>query len=392
MTEKIRERGYANVVFFAANLSMWRYQGIYDLLKQDPRFKVTILIAPFSTFSPSQIEENLIALKAYFESKGMPYEDTTVWSKERYSIREWLDPDIMFYVQPYSRLLGSPLDNCFFTDKLLCFVPYGVGTVAESWSVNTRFQNIAWRLFYETDIYREVARKVAFNRGKNVVVVGNTNADVYLQPIHNNPWKQQSCSKKKVIWAPHFSIKQDMYLHRSSFLWMYNLMLKLAEEYRDTVQIAFKPHPRLKTELYSIPEWGKNKTDEYYRKWDSIPNTQLEESSFIDLFMTSDAMIHDCASFTVEYHYSKNPCLFITNDVQEIRKPLNELGCSALDAHYLGNSEDDIRNFLNQVVIGGKDSKKAEREAFFNKYLLPPNGKTAAQNIYDNILDSIWGK
>ena len=144
--------------------------------------------------------------------------------------------------------------------------------------------------------------------------------------------------------------------------------------------------------MYSIPEWGKNKTDEYYRKWDSIPNTQLEESSFIDLFMTSDAMIHDCASFTVEYHYSKNPCLFITNDVQEIRKPLNELGCSALDAHYLGNSEDDIRNFLNQVVIGGKDSKKAEREAFFNKYLLPPNGKTAAQNIYDNIVDSIWGK
>ena len=122
-----------------------------------------------------------------------------------------------------------------------------------------------------------------------------------------------------------------------------------------------------------------------------MPNTQLEESAFIDLFMTSDAMIHDCASFTVEYHYSKNPCLFTSQDLQEIRKPLNELGCAALDAHYSGSSEADVRQFIDEVVIGGKDPKREERDAFFKKYLLPPNGKTAAQNIFDDIVESIWG-
>ena len=391
LIEKIRSRGYANVVFFAANLSMWRYQGIYDLMKQDSRFRVTVLLTPFNSFTDVEKADNIRALKACFDSKGIEYEDTTIWPQEKYAIREWLDPDIMFYVQPYSKILGSPLDNYYFTDKLLCFAPYGVGTVAEPWSVNTRFQNLAWKLFYETEVYREVARHVAVNRGKNVVVVGNTNADIYLQPEHGNPWKEQPKPKKKIIWAPHFTIREDMLLHRGAFLWLNEAMIKIAQEYSDTIQFAFKPHPRLKTVLYSLPEWGKERTDIYYQTWATMPNTQLEESAFIDLFMTSDAMIHDCASFTVEYHYSKNPCLFTSQDLQEIRKPLNELGCAALDAHYSGSSEADVRQFIDEVVIGGKDPKREERDAFFKKYLLPPNGKTAAQNIFDDIVESIWG-
>ncbi len=391
LIEKIRKRGYANVVFFASNLSMWRYQGIYELMKQDPRFRVTVLITPFKSFSKAEKESNIKALKTYFDSKGVVYEDTTLWPQERFYIRKWLDPDIMFYTQQYSNILDSPLDKSYFPDKLLCFAPYGVGSLTESWSVNTRFHNIAWKLFYETEIFREVARNVAFNHGKNVVVVGNTNADIFLQPEHSNPWKKQSGHKKKIIWAPHFSIKQGMLLHRGSFLWLHDIMIRIAQEYSDTIQVAFKPHPKLKTVLYSLPEWGKERTDEYYKKWADMPNTQLEESAFIDLFMTSDAMIHDCASFTVEYHYSKNPCLFTTLDIQETRKPLNDLGCAALDAHYFGSSETDVRNFLDQVVIEGIDTKKEEREAFFRKYLLPPNGKTAAQNIFDDIVKSIWG-
>ena len=390
LIEKIRKRGYANVVFFAANLSMWRYQGIYDLMKQDPRFRLTVLLVPFNSFSKIEKTQNISVLKSYFDSKGIPYEDTTAWPKEKYSIREWLDPDIMFYTQPYGHLLGSPLDNYYFWDKLMCFAPYGVGTVAETWSVNTRFQNVAWKLFYETEIYREVARRVTYNHGKNVVVVGNTNADLYLQPEHSNPWKEQPHLKKRIIWAPHFSIRQDTLLHRGSFLWLHDIMVRIAQQYSDSVQFVFKPHPRLKTELYATPEWGKERTDKYYETWANMPNTQLEESSFIDLFMTSDAMIHDCASFTVEYHYSQNPCLFIAQDIQEISKPLNDLGRAALNAHYIGKNEDDVRKFIDQVVLNGKDSKKEERVSFYREYLLPPNGKTAAGNIFDNIVESIW--
>ena len=297
----------------------------------------------------------------------------------------------MFYPQPYSRCFGNLLDNRYFKDKLLCFAPYGFGTVAQPWAVNTSFQNVAWKLFYETDIYRDVARRLAYNHGRNVVVVGNTNADAFLKPDHHNPWKDQPHAKKKVIWAPHFTIEQGMLFNRSSFLWLHDFMLKIAHEYSDTIQFAFKPHPRLKSVLYSLPDWGKDRTDKYYDEWAQMPNGQLEESDFIDLFMNSDAMIHDCASFTVEYHYSKNPCLFTTNDIQGIREPLNQLGRAALDAHYFAKDQADIRKFLNETVIAGNDPMKPQREEFFNKYLLPPNGKTTAQNIFDDIVKSVWG-
>ena len=390
LIEKIEQRGYANVVFIASSLTMWRYQGIYDLMKDSPRFKPHILLSPFYSYSDEQKKEHIQALKTFFESKGVHYEDVTSWAPEKFAIRDWLDPDIIFYTQQYSGCLGNPLDNKYFTDKLLCFVPYGVGTITSQWAVNSRFQNVAWRLFYETEIFRDAAKKMAYNRGKNVVVVGNTNADAFLKPHHKDPWKKQLKPKKRVIWAPHFSIEENGKLHRSGFLWLYDVMVNIAKDYSDTLQFAFKPHPRLKSVLYSFPEWGKERTDKYYEMWATMPNTQLEESSFYDLFMTSDAMIHDCASFSVDYQYSKNPCLFTTQNIQELLAPLNELGISAIQTHYLCKSANDVRQFLDETILAGNDPKKAEREAFFDKYLLPPNGKTTAQNIYDNIVNSIW--
>ena len=386
----IAHKGFANVVFIASNLNMWRYQGIYDLMKQDPRFRTTILLVPFNSYSDDQKKQDINSLINYFKSIDVPFEDTTTWPPEKYSIRKWLDPDIIFYTQQYPYILGNSLDNRHFLDRLLCFAPYGVGTISTPWAVNSCFQNIAWRLFYETEIFRNEAVKSAYNHGKNVVVVGNTNADRFLNGKHGNPWKEQSKPKKRVIWAPHFAIEENKLLHRNGFLWLHDIMLEIAQDYKDTIQFAFKPHPRLKSVLYSFPEWGKDRTDRYYETWATIPNTQLEDASFFDLFMTSDALIHDCASFSVEYHYSKKPCLFTAKNTQEILSPLNELGRSALEAHYWGNSEEDVRRFLNETVLAGVDPKKNEREAFFNKYLLPPNGKTTAQNIYDNIVNSIW--
>ena len=47
--------------------------------------------------------------------------------------------------------------------------------------------------------------------------------------------------------------------------------------------------------------------------------------------------------------------------------------------------------FLENVVLGGNDPMKEQRLAFYNQYLLPPGGKSVAENIYQEIVDSIWG-
>ena len=67
---------------------------------------------------------------------------------------------------------------------------------------------------------------------------------------------------------------------------MYDLMIEIALLYKDKVQIAFKPHPLLKEKLIKL--WGAQATDDYYRKWDNLPNGQLETGDYVDLFKTSD--------------------------------------------------------------------------------------------------------
>ncbi|MBQ0069648.1 MAG: CDP-glycerol glycerophosphotransferase family protein, partial [Bacteroidales bacterium] len=176
---------------------------------------------------------------------------------------------------------------------------------------------------------------------------------------------------------------------RSNFLWMAETMLELASKYQDKIQLAFKPHPRLLTELYKHPDWGKEKTDAYYAQWESRPNTQLETGGFIDLFMTSDAMIHDSGSFAVEYHYSRKPVMFVSRDLNSILDTQSEFGKLAYDMHYIGKTTDDIDSFVTHVVMEGNDSLKEKRDKFYNDYLLPPNGKTVAENTIEDLLKSL---
>ena len=159
-------------------------------------------------------------------------------------------------------------------------------------------------------------------------------------------------------------------------------MFSLALKYKDKIQMAFKPHPVLLTKLYNV--WGKEKTDNYYCLWEKGENTQLILGDYVPLFIHSDALIHDCGSFTVEYHYTKNPVMYLLKD-EKHSEELNEFGKMAFDLHYKGRNFNDIESFINNV-IAGVDPMKEERDKFYNDYLLAPDGNSASDNIINAIL------
>jgi hypothetical protein len=86
----------------------------------------------------------------------------------------------------------------------------------------------------------------------------------------------------------------------------------------------------------------------------------------------------------IEYHYTRNPILFLLNEANQ-NKDINEFGRMAFDLHYKGRCRKDIEDFIENV-IDGKDEMKPLREAFYNNHLLPPNGKSASENIIKAIL------
>lgn len=383
----IRKRGSANVVFILSSLPMWRLEKVYRLLKEDGRFRVHLVICPFRTFDEDQKNRSVGELRRYCLDKDYSFVDRT---ESEDDVIHTLNPDIIFYPQLYSHLFDNELDCEKNLDRLIAYVPYGLPTVTGEWMYNSLYMNTVWKLFFPTEMHLNYAKKHSFNRARNMEIVGDPHAADFACNDHSYEWKEQEREKKKVIWAPHFSIGDSGYLHRASFLWLHGIMWDLTEEYKDRIQFVFKPHPRLLSELYRHPDWGKEKADAYYEKWRTGGNTQLETGNYIDLFCTSDAMIHDCGSFSAEYLYTGRPVLFVSKDFPALYAGLDDFGTRCMDNHYHTGNQEGIHSFIRDVVLEGKDSLEDRRDAFRKAWLIPEKGFSFEQNVYNSLVDSLF--
>ena len=389
--KKLQKKEKIIVVFYAMNLSMWNYQHLYDLFKNDSRFKLYVIISPDYSFEIEIRNNDAEQLRSYFNNKGVDYIDCNENGEVYIDVRKEIDPDILFYTQPYFSVMKKN-DYCMrFKDKLICYYPYAFWSANGDWSYNKDLHKIAWKLFYSTPLHLKDARRYNNNHGKNVVITGYPKTDDFVRPNHLDKWIIKDKSIKRLIWAPHFTLNPSIEgtVARSNFIMMHKAMIQLAVKYCDRLQIAFKPHPKLKNELYEHPEWGKERTDLYYQKWNEMPNTFVSEDEYIDLFMTSDAMIHDCSSFSIEYHYSKKPVMYVTKNLDTYKEMLNDFGKMAIDLHYIGKTMEDVLSFVDNQVLKGDDPLKNKRISFYNNYLIPSHGMSVAQYTYNTIISSL---
>lgn len=379
------------IAFVTNNVAMWKYQSLYNRMLQDPRFKLFVILSPTNSYQQEHRIRDLVAMRKYFSEKGVDYIDWKIeLGEEAIDLKKTINPDIVFYTQPYHGVYHHK--HCFlnFTDRLLCYYPYAFLLIQDKYIYDQVFNNIAWKIYLADDYSRNDARMLARNKAINVVVVGYPSCDLYQNIKLTDVWKDKGHTRKRLIWAPHFTIANDgSAFSRSNFLYLSNFMLEVADMYKNELQIAFKPHPSLIKELYNHPEWGKQRTDDYYKQWSNNANTQLEVGDYTALFQGSDAMIHDSGSFIVDYLYFQKPVMYISQDIALSKKYGNEFSRMAYDQHYIGKTYDDILHFINDVVLAGNDVMKSSREDFYNNYLLPPNDRSVADNTYHDIVESL---
>lgn len=392
LVSKIRKEKKIRITFIVIKISLWKYQALYDILSKDNRFELSIVLSPSTKYSRESQLEDLKNMRRYFDQLGISYVD---WNLENnhdpVDIKTIINPHILFYPQPYDAFLTPKHRYTLFWKSLICYYPYAFWMIAENWGYNLRFHNIAWKLYYGTTYNLEDAKKISLNHGRNVKVVGYPDSDILQKPPKFDPWKCNNKRVKRIIWAPHFTIKSAIkgVPPRSNFLWMADFMLDIAQRYSDKIFIAFKPHPRLQTELYKHPEWGKSKTDMYFKKWSLISNGQLETESYFDLFKCSDAMIHDCGSFSADYLYLNKPVMFVSQNIEYLKSTVNDLGKFIYACHYIGKNNDDIISFVDKIVVNGNDSLKPTRETFIKNYLITNENVSVAQKTYDDIICSL---
>ena len=377
--KRIRSKKVIKVLFVITEVGPWKTKELYKAMVKHKRF------SPFIGISEScEVPDEKKELIHFLKNSGIPFVDL---DKDTKNVFHAISPDIIFYQKPYDWVYKQNIQYWNHLKSSFCYVCYAFHSSDVSWSVNLPLFDYSWQQYFENKLVASPYRLSLMNdKGKQAVVTGLPIQDQLMIPKEKftDPWKKQDHPKKRIIYAPHHTISTEHLsgLALSSFLENGELILELMHKYEDKVQWAFKPHPLLYAKLIKI--WGKEKTDRYYDEWRISENSQYENGEYDALFKYSDAMIHDCCSFTIEYHYTKNPAMFLLRQ-HGMEVTYNEFGQKAFDLHYKGYTKEDIEQFI-QNVINGIDPMKEERETFYNEHLLPPHGKTACENIINAIL------
>ncbi len=375
-----------NIVFFVYEISIWKLDDLLSRLQKDDRFDVFVVICPNIYYPTGKRESVADETYNYFSLKGVTVKHGYDFLKNQMiDIKKLIDPDVIFFTNPYDLTYQNLLIENFY-DRLTCYVPYGMMLADINQSqYNLPFHNFLWKHFVETDVHREMSESISEIKGSNVVVSGYPSFDE-MSKIEKRSKKNQ---KKIIIWAPHHTIEKNLVhgLNLSNFIELKDKMLELSLIYKDSIEIVFKPHPLLKNKLESLAGWTNEEVNSYYESWNRKDNRRLEEGSYLDLFMESDAMILDSVSFMAEYLYTGKPIIF----TEKLKSPqFNKFGELVYSHLYKAKNFDQISEFIRRVVLNNEDELHDNRNIFFEKYLLSPDVKGASHFIYQYLCKSLF--
>ena len=97
----------------------------------------------------------------------------------------------------------------------------------------------------------------------------------------------------------------------------------------------------------------------------------LSNDDYIDLFLTSDGLIHNSGSFITEYLVTGKPPIYILQDedymiknskYSKISIKWNAYGKAALSKHYLVRKQEEIEEVKKKTIINGDDYKEKDRK------------------------------
>lgn len=381
--KKIKAGAKIRVAFFISQKQLWGSQTVYDNFLQDSMFEPIIVAFPNTVDKINNKNVTCNDNYDFFRRRNMKVVYGYDPEKNLFITLDMIDADIIFYDQPYPGLPDNLSWNEAVKNALVCYIPYGY-KIAKSYNdhFNSELTNNCWRVFAESEWHKSQFKKFGKDRGKNVVVSGYPKLDVYNQ-ISDTDEKFKR-TKSTIIWAPHWSLKGAALKH-ATFDKNYKFFLKYANENKD-ISWVFKPHQSLKHYLEEIGFMTKNEIDDYYKQWRILSGERFSDDNrdYFELFKNSDALITDCGSFLAEYLPTKKPILLLVN---EDSMGYNEIGDKLVSSYYKALNENDIKYFIEDIVVKKNDFLKEKR--LQNLKLVQPNPTGAGKFIVSHIRKSL---
>lgn len=356
-----KKNGKIKVAFIVVFKSVFPMRPIFEKMCADPCFDPYIIVAPNVSrtmkYQRDLYDDTYEGLKAEYGDRVIggydKQTDEYLELKDEYSI--------IFFCNPYKHLVHRYHEIEYFLDKpvLSLYSSYGFAAL-KFWDevIATDFYNYVWKACVETPSNLKHLQQVQKIKGRNGVVTGYVKADGLAD------FKPEPRDRKRILICPHHTVWGWKNLNISNFLTYSELFVELPKMFPD-IDFVFRPHPLLMDNLKAHKVWTQQQIDEYLERLLESPNMEYDTSGdYYQKFVDSDAMIHDCGSFIGEYLYTEKPCCYMIKSEEETYKGLVPLGQQCMDQYYHALSREDIIDFIQNVVVDGNDTKKAQREKF----------------------------
>ena len=385
----ISESNKIRVVFLVFYYEAWdALAGIYELMRADSQFDVTVISIPrrFSSEAPFAEEDEV---SHYFDRLGVNhlrynFDDSFEGLK---NLKE-LKPDYVFINYPWQRNYqpGYRVEQLATFTKV-CYVPYYSAPLV----IEPDQEGVAQHLYMQRS--HQLASLV-FTQDKNVhwaygktsrgnehvFITGTPKLDALVSKVSHGEksWPLANPGNFKMIWAPHHSYSAA-WLNFGNFPSIFEEMLQFAEQNTD-VDIVLRPHPLMFRTLIDRDVLEESVIENWLGKWNALTNTSVDsEDDVALLFGAADLMVTDGISFLGEYPLATNkPGIFFENPEHW---PLSELGELAAEANMRVSNFSDFLVAFNQVRTNGLPCFDKQIAAL--RSLAQPYPGQAAKKIVD---------
>lgn len=389
---RLNKKDKIKVAFIVYSSSEWQCEGLYRAMEEDEKFEPYIVVCAYGHGTEESIRNTYINTCAYFR-KAKSYHIEYMGYCSRWVENRLLNRfDILFYFIHYRTCMVPYCTNmiCQSISKLVVHIPYGIYQVNGRDNIyeTSPLFKMCWKHYESNSLIADYTRSKERLKGYNIVVSGVVKLDGIADTSidKRNVWKGEA--KLKLIWAPHFNLQIGMNgTFHENYRWFYETAKNNPE-----ISWVVRPHPRME---WGVIEYGVFESEEEYRKylmeWDKLPNAcVIADGDYLDIFVTSDAMIHDSVSFTGEYMRTGHPQLRLLSERQ---RPLNIMGKKIAEAVYSvrGNDYEAIENFIMNVV-NGIDPGYETRKKILTEYLLSETerrGLSVASYIMEDMKGSL---
>lgn len=366
-------------LFFVADAAMFPARALFEAMLRDPRFDARVAAIPDLRGLDGCASAAMGRCRAAL-SESFPREAIL----EVASGADGLWPDVVTEFGADIVCPPSPYDLsdfrfnprwCVGRPVLPVYVNYGYPCTVFALPVlahenYTRF----WKVFFESGPALEAYRGVSPVSGLNGVITGDMKMDA-LAALPQNPGP-----RRRVLVAPHHSVEggANDILALSNFLRYSDFFASLPAKFPE-LDFVFRPHPFLFPVLERPNFWGPAKCAAWRERFLSHPNAEWSAGGDpVRDFAAADAMIQDCSSFLAEWMFTGRPCCYMLKSEADFSKFL-PFGRECLARCTIAYDAAAIEAFLREVVVAGRDTLAAEREAFRREIAVNwPNAADAA--------------